>query len=56
LALSELELKSGQLAAARTQLSALEKSARKNGFGLIAGKAAAARTDKKAGACMQASI
>ena len=46
LALAELELKSGRFVAARAQLSALEKSARSKGFGLIAGKAAAARTEK----------
>ena len=55
LALAKLELKSGQVAAASTQLSALEKSARSKGFGLIAGKAAAARTEK-AGARTQESI
>jgi eukaryotic-like serine/threonine-protein kinase len=55
LALAELELKSGQVAAGRTQLKALEKSARSRGFGLIARKAAAARTDK-AGARTQESI
>ncbi len=55
LALAELELKSGQVAAGRWQLKALEKSARSRGFGLIARKAAAARTDK-AGARTQASI
>jgi DNA-binding winged helix-turn-helix (wHTH) protein/tetratricopeptide (TPR) repeat protein len=54
LALAKLELKSGQVAAARTQLSALEKSARSKGFGLIAGKAAAARTEKAGSA--QASL
>jgi tetratricopeptide (TPR) repeat protein len=55
LALAELELRSGQIAAGDMRLNALEKSARSRGFGLIARKAAAARTDK-AGARTQASI
>jgi hypothetical protein len=46
LALAEFEIRSGQMAAGRVRLSALEKSARGKGFGLIAAKAAAA--DKKA--------
>lgn len=46
LALAKLELKSGQVATARTQLTALEKSARSKGFGLIASKAAATRAEK----------
>jgi DNA-binding winged helix-turn-helix (wHTH) protein/tetratricopeptide (TPR) repeat protein len=48
LALAEMEVKSGHVAAAHTQLAALERAARGKGFGLIAGKAAAAQSAKKA--------
>jgi ATP/maltotriose-dependent transcriptional regulator MalT len=41
LALAELEKKSGHGAASRTELTALESSARSKGFGLMARKAAA---------------
>jgi len=44
LAISQMDLKSGNVTAARAQLAALEKHARAAGFGLIAKKAAAART------------
>jgi eukaryotic-like serine/threonine-protein kinase len=43
LALAELEKKSGHDAASRTELTALESSARSKGFGLMARKAAATR-------------
>jgi DNA-binding winged helix-turn-helix (wHTH) protein/tetratricopeptide (TPR) repeat protein len=43
LALAELEKKSGHDAASRTELTALESSARSKGFGLMARKAAANR-------------
>ena len=41
--LAELEKRSGHAAAARTQLAALESSARDKGFELVARKAATAR-------------
>lgn len=44
LAIAEVELKSGQGAAARAHLDALEKEGRSKGFGLLAKKAAAARS------------
>jgi eukaryotic-like serine/threonine-protein kinase len=44
LALGELEQKSGRTAAAQAQLISLEKAAHTKGFGLIARKAAAARS------------
>ena len=44
LALGELEKKSGHIGAAQAQLASLEKAARAKGFGLIARKAAAARS------------
>jgi DNA-binding winged helix-turn-helix (wHTH) protein/tetratricopeptide (TPR) repeat protein len=43
LALAELEKKSGHVSASRTELAALESSARSKGFGLMARKAAATR-------------
>jgi hypothetical protein len=43
LAIAELERKSGNAAAAKAQLSALERDAHGKGFALIARKAAAAR-------------
>ena len=43
LALGTLEIASGQIAAGRSRLSALERDARARGFGLIARKAAASR-------------
>ena len=43
LALAELEKKSGHVSASRTELAALESSARSKGFGLVARKAAATR-------------
>jgi tetratricopeptide (TPR) repeat protein len=42
LALGEIEMKSGHVTDARAHLIALEKEARAKGFGLVAGKAAAA--------------
>jgi hypothetical protein len=44
LALAELEEKSGHATAAQAQLISLERTARINGFGRIARKAAADRT------------
>jgi hypothetical protein len=43
LAVAELEKKSGHSATSRTELTALESSARSKGFGLMARKAAATR-------------
>jgi serine/threonine protein kinase/tetratricopeptide (TPR) repeat protein len=44
LALGEIEMKSGQVTAGRARLERLEKDARAKGFGLIARKAAVARS------------
>jgi eukaryotic-like serine/threonine-protein kinase len=44
LAISEMDLKSGNVTAGRAALAALEKDANAAGFGLVAKKAAAART------------
>jgi hypothetical protein len=44
LSLAEMQMRSGQGATGRAQLSGLEKEARQKGFGLIARKARAALT------------
>jgi hypothetical protein len=43
LALAQLDKKSGRETAARLEFASLERAARAKGFGLVAGKAAAAR-------------
>jgi DNA-binding winged helix-turn-helix (wHTH) protein/tetratricopeptide (TPR) repeat protein len=47
LALAELKNRSGQLVAARAETLSLENSARRNGFGLIAGKALSFRNARE---------